>query len=208
MWYIIILICMPDSDLWLLDGSSLCTCCDCNLSCHGRTAERARRGKETNDRRNLWCNSYVWSPVLTNIKGFSCITAIVFPGLCWKNGEEKPHKKNQKRALWHWSWQTLYCKSSSKQCSRWDNAHVVAQWVCAIFWNLKYSYYVSPLYHSANGEIIGSLNVSLHRLHRFREQQAGAFCQGNRSKPQRLQMEHLHFREWLAWYRSLKGPCG
>ena len=97
MWYIIILICMPDSDLWLLDGSSLCTCCDCNLSCHGRTAERARRGKETNDRRNLWCNSYVWSPVLTNIKGFSCITAIVFPGLCWKNGEEKPHKKNQKK---------------------------------------------------------------------------------------------------------------
>ena len=40
---------------------------------------------------------------------------------------------------------------------------------------------MSPLYHSANGEIIGSLNVSLHRLHRFREQQAGAFCQGNRS---------------------------
>ena len=30
------------------------------------------------------------SPVLTNIKGFSCITAIVFPGLYCKNGEENP----------------------------------------------------------------------------------------------------------------------
>ena len=45
MWYVIILIYLdlPDSDLWLVDGSSrsvMRACCDCNSSCHGRNAHK------------------------------------------------------------------------------------------------------------------------------------------------------------------------
>ena len=110
--------------------------------------------------------------------------------------DKKNHKKG---ALWHWFWQTLYSKSSSKHCSRWDNAHVVAQWVCAIFWSLKCSYYMSPLSLCKWGKLLGvwaylctACTALEHRLgHSARETGQttaadGTFAQISSCQPHRL----------------------